>query len=65
MTRHQIYKQASIMLESTLKDKEEINNHVMRWAIMLIYDANENGDNMIRDYDEWWEKSQPSLSKGH
>ena len=37
------------MLESTLKDKEEKNIHVMRWAIMLIYDANENGDNMIRD----------------
>lgn len=36
------------MLESTLKDKEEMNIHVMRWVIMLIYYANENGDNMIR-----------------
>ena len=36
------------MLESTLEDKEEMNNHVPRWVIMLIYDANENGENMIR-----------------
>ena len=36
------------MLESTLKDKEEMNIHVMMWVIMLIYDANENSDNMIR-----------------
>ena len=36
------------MLESTLKDKEEMNIHVMRWVIMFIYDANENGDNIIR-----------------
>ena len=36
------------MLESTLEDKEEMNIPVMRWVIMLIYDANENSDNMIR-----------------
>ena len=58
-------KQASIKIESTLKDKEEMNIHVMRWVIMLIYDDNENGDKNIRGLDEWWDKSQPSLSKGH
>ena len=38
------------MFESTLKDKEEMNIHLMRWVIMLIYDANENGqrDKWIR-----------------
>ena len=36
------------MLESTLVDKEEMNIHVMRSVIILIDDANENGDNMIR-----------------
>ena len=36
------------MLELTLKYKEEMNIHVMMLVIMLIYDANENGDNMIR-----------------
>ena len=36
------------MLESTLEDKQEMNIHVMRWVIMLIYDTNESGDNMIR-----------------
>ena len=36
------------MLESTLKDKEEMNIHVIMWVIMVIYDANKNGDNMIR-----------------
>ena len=53
------------MLESTLKDKEEMNIHVMRWVIMLIYDDNENGDKNIRGLDEWWDKSQPILSKSH
>ena len=32
---------------------------------MLNCDANENCDNMIRGYDEWRDKSQPSLNKGH
>ena len=36
------------MLEWTLEGKEEMNIHVITWLIMLIYDANENGDNMIR-----------------
>ena len=35
------------MLESTLKDKEEMDIHLMMWVIMLIDDAKENGDNMI------------------
>ena len=33
------------MLKSTLEDKEEMNIHVMKWVIMLIYDANENDEN--------------------
>ena len=36
------------MLESTLEEKEEMKIHVMRLVIMLIYDANEIGDNIIR-----------------
>ena len=36
------------MIETTLKDKEEMNIHVIRWVIMLYYDANENSDNMIK-----------------
>ena len=40
--------QASIMLESTLNDKDKMNIHVIRWVIKLIDDANENGDNIIR-----------------
>ena len=36
------------MFESTQKDEEEMNFHVMRWVFMLIYDANENGYNMIK-----------------
>ena len=40
--------QDSIMLNSTLEDKDEMNIHVMRWVIILIYNAKENGDNMIR-----------------
>ena len=53
------------MLESKLEDKEEMNIHVMRWIIMLIHDYHENDDKMIRSLDEWWDKSQPSLCKGH
>ena len=53
------------MLESILEDKEEMYIHVMRWVNMSIYDSNKNGDNMISGKDEWWNKSQPSLSKGH
>ena len=44
------------MLESILKDKEEMNIHVMRCVSMLIYDSNENGDNM-KVWDELWDKS--------
>ena len=53
------------MLESTLEDNEEMNIYIVRWIIMLSYNANENADNMIRGYDEWWDNSQPSLSKGN
>ena len=32
------------MLESTLKDKEEMKIHVMWRVIMLIYNDNDNGE---------------------
>ena len=51
------------MLESTLEDKEEMNIHVMRWVIMLTYDANYNSDSMTRGLCDRRETSQMSLSK--
>lgn len=32
---------------------------------MLNYDANDNGDKIIRGYDQWWDNSKPWLSKGN
>ena len=42
----------SISLEWTLKDKEEMNIHGIKYVIMSIYDSNKNGDNIRRGYDE-------------